>query len=79
MTLRAMLAAWILRPKCRASAEESVLFLLMNRIPAQKQSHTVARFDRDQQSCREDEARGGGTSIQTYTGCAVFQGIIFSA
>ena len=31
MTLRAMLAAWILRPKCRASAEESVLFLLYGR------------------------------------------------
>ena len=50
----------------------------MNRIPAQKQSHTVARFDDDRQSCREDKAPGvGGTSIQTYTGCAVFQGIIF--
>ena len=51
----------------------------MNRIPAQKQSHTVARFDCDWQSCGEDEAPGwpGSTSIQTYMGCAIFQGIIF--
>ena len=78
MTLRAMLAAWILRPKCRASAEESVLFLLMNRIPAQKQSHTVARFDCDQQSCREDEARGGHFHTNLYGMCR-FSGYYFSA
>ena len=37
-----------------------VYYFFMNRIPAQKQSHTVARFDRDRQSCGEDEAPGGG-------------------
>ena len=35
-------------------------YFFMNRIPEQKQSHTVARFDRDRQSCGEDEAPGGG-------------------
>ena len=44
----------------------------MNRIPAKKQSHDVARFDHDRQSCREDEA-----SCIPYTGRAVFQGFIF--
>ena len=34
-------------------------FSFKNRIPAQKRSHTIARFDRDWQSCREDEARAG--------------------
>ena len=78
MMPRAMLAAWILGPKCRASVEE-VYYFFMNRIPAQKQSHIVARFDRDRQSCGENEAPGGAgsTSIQTYTGRAIFQGIIF--
>ena len=52
-------------------------FSFMNRIPAQKQSHTIARFDRDRQSCRRRSPGKGGTSIQTYTGRAVFQGIIF--
>ena len=58
MTPRAMLAAWILGPKCRASAEERVYYFFRNRIPAQKQSHSVAHFDRDRQSCGEDEAPG---------------------
>ena len=60
MTLRAMLAAWILRPKCRALRRRVYYFSFMNRIQARKQSHAVARFDRDQQSCREDEDGGGG-------------------
>ena len=53
-------------------------FSFMNRIPAQKQSHTIAHFDRDWQSCLEDKAGGGHFHTNLYGMCR-FSGYHFSA